>query len=50
MGILCARALFMDQQVRKNAAITLKLGFTDIIHNLKIILLQYFQLLVISGI
>ena len=36
-------ALFIDQQVRKNVNITLKMGPTDTIHCLKIILLQYFQ-------
>ena len=36
-------ALFMNQPVRKNLFITLKLGPTKTIHSLKIILLQCFQ-------
>ena len=39
-----------DPQVRKNANIKLKLDSTALFTHLKIILLQYFQFSVISGI
>ena len=44
--VYCSRNL----QVRKNAYFALKLGLTTLFTHLKIILLQYFQFLIISGI